>query len=220
MKSESERRKKTKSKTITRRTPNSPSFFPPINLLPASLALLANGISSSPSSCSIIGGVDDKPIVASRVRRRMGMGCLRSETLLAREHSASLNIPANVFLFTPPVGPVVVSGGSSVALASTSFNASTSVFESSTSCPCESTKNPLRNLTTSSNTSSSHRLSLSPSLARMRMSSFFTGTMHVCAVVEGGRCGVCGPSWTGVLYWKRGGLVEMRGRRGGGGGRG
>jgi len=56
---------------------NSPSFFPLKNLLPASLALLANGISSS--LCSIIGGVDDKRILhnvrpCSRVCRRMEMG--------------------------------------------------------------------------------------------------------------------------------------------------
>ena len=142
----------------------------------------------------------------------MGMGIdpsLRSETLLARKHSASLNIPANIFLHSASLSrrrrfklSVVLASTSSVVV----FNAS-SVFKPSTSC--ELTKSSLRNLTTSF-----HKLSLSPSLARMRLSTFSMETMHVCAVDEGGRWGVCRPSWTVVCTgrgWVSYGDAERRG---------
>lgn len=62
----------------------------------------------------------------------------------------------------------------------------------------DSGKKLLRILTTSSNTSSSHKLSLSPSEARMRISSCSMGSVNVRAWVEG-LDGESGPSWTGVL---------------------
>ena len=58
-------------------------------------------------------------------------------------------------------------------------------------------RNDRRKRTTSSRMSSSHRLSLKPSDARIRMSSSSTGSVKVCA-----SCGFvadAGPSCTGVL---------------------
>ena len=53
---------------------------------------------------------------------------------------------------------------------------------------------------TSSRISSSHRLSLKPSDAKIRMSSSMTGRVKTCA-----SCGLvaeAGPNWTGVLNYK------------------
>ena len=63
----------------------------------------------------------------------------------------------------------------------------------------------LRNLRTSSRTSSSHRLSLRPSDARMRISSARTGRVNVCGCTGRDRMGWVdeeegGPSWRGWLY--------------------
>lgn len=58
-------------------------------------------------------------------------------------------------------------------------------------------RNDRRKRTTSSRMSSSQRLSLSPSDAKIRMSSSSTGSVKICA-----SCGFvadAGPSWTGVL---------------------
>jgi hypothetical protein len=61
-------------------------------------------------------------------------------------------------------------------------------------------KKLFRILTTSSNTSSSHKLSLKPSEASMSISSCSMGSVNVFACVEGLE-GERGPSWTGVLNW-------------------
>jgi hypothetical protein len=69
--------------------------------------------------------------------------------------------------------------------------------------PEEIGKKLLRILTTSSNTSSSHKLSLSPSEASMSISSCSMGSVNVRAWVDGLE-GDKGPSWTGVLNCMRG----------------
>lgn len=68
----------------------------------------------------------------------------------------------------------------------------------------------LRNLITSSRTSSSHKLSLSPSDERMRISSACTGRVKVCGCTGrevDGVSGDGGPSWRGWLYCE--GLSEV-----------
>jgi hypothetical protein len=113
---------------------DSPSFFPPLNVFPCSLALLAKGISFSSFS---------------------SVAC-RPEMRRAREQRASLNIPASVRRRRIR----------SVAVDSPAVEPSKPF-----TTPLVSPRNSLRNLTTSSTTSSSHRLSLRPSLARIRISS-------------------------------------------------
>jgi hypothetical protein len=121
----------------------------------------------------------------------------RSLTRLAREHNASESIPANVFRFN------VVALSSSVGESSTDEEEE---YPESFSCTSElvgvkaedeavaedgeveelSVERKLfLNLTTSSKTSSSHKLSLNPSLARMSISSAFTGIVITIAELRG-----------------------------------
>jgi hypothetical protein len=94
----------------------------------------------------------------------------RCDTLRAREQRASESIPASV------------RRGSCELLA---------MVEARKVC---------RKRTTSSSTSSSHRLSLSPSEARTRMSSARTGSAITCAALGGVLD--TGPSCSGVLNWQ------------------
>jgi len=110
----------------------------------------------------------------------------RSETRRAREHKASDSMPASerrprrlsLLNFAPSLGVDVVDGQEEDDVGG---------------------MKDLRIRTTSSSTSSSHKLSLSPSLARMRMSSRSMGRVNVCACVSG-REGESGPSCTGVFH--------------------
>ncbi len=95
----------------------------------------------------------------------------RCETLRAREQSASESMPASV------------RRGSCDPFASGEAS------------------NVRRKRTTSSNISSSHRLSLSPSEARTRMSSAHTGSVITCAALGGVL--EAGPSCSGVLNWEQ-----------------
>lgn len=95
----------------------------------------------------------------------------RCDTLRAREQSASESMPAKA------------RRGSCEPLVT---------FEA---------RNVCRKRTTSSSTSSSHRLSLSPSDASTRMSSARTGSVITCAM-PGGVLDA-GPSCSGVLNWGR-----------------
>jgi hypothetical protein len=147
---------------------DSPSGFPPVNALPSSRALRANGISSSDSE---IVGIVSVVFILERLR----------ETLRAREQSASESIPASV------------RRGSCEPLAN------------------GEARNVRRKRTTSSSISSSHRLSLSPSDARTRMSSARTGSVITCAAP--GRVLHAGPSCSGVLNWEQRSLEMTQGKR-------
>lgn len=143
----------------TSNTIHAPSSFPPANHRPSSLARLPNGMSSSSPT----------PTSSPAFRRLAG---LRSPTHRAREHNASLSIPASVVRPSVPWFPFSEVDG---------------------------VMNERLKRTTSSRMSSSHRLSLKPSDARTRMSSFLTSMENVWASC--GRVGEHGPSWTGVLNY-------------------
>ena len=131
-----------------------PSGLPPVNVLPCSRALRANGI--SPAASKTV-GIDSEVLMLDRL----------CETFRAREQSASDSIPASV------------------------RRGSCELFAN------EEAKKVCRKRTTSSSTSSSHRLSLSPSEARTRMSSARTGSVNTCAAP--GVVLDAGPSCSGVL---------------------
>jgi hypothetical protein len=143
---------------------------------------------------------------------------LRSDTRRAREQSASESMPASVRRLSKllvgggdgdgvffPLPLVFVSDpGSDVAGEEVPLNESDcDEPEDEDALEDEgegedSGKKLLRILTTSSNTSSSHKLSLSPSEASIRISSCSMGSVNVRAWVEG-LDGESGPSCTGVL---------------------
>jgi hypothetical protein len=123
---------------------------------------------------------------------------LRSDTLLAREQRASESMPASV---RRPRRLVVVD----LLISASSSELEPEVVEpppGGVGMGVEEveagTKKLLRILTTSSNTSSSHKLSLKPSEASMRISSCSMGSVNVCAWVRG-VVDERGPSWRGVL---------------------
>ncbi len=126
-----------------------PSHLPPRKLLPSSFALRENGRSSIDDSLASGGSLGTQP--ALRIWR------VRSLTRRAREHRASLNMPArarrpstpSVFEFWPSTLFELAEGEVDVGKG----------------------PNDLTKRRTSSTTSSSQRLSLIPSEARTRMSS-------------------------------------------------
>ena len=122
---------------------------------------------------------------------------LRSDTVLAREQRASESMPASV---RRPRRLVVV--GPLISASSSELEPEVVEPPGGVGMGVEEveagTKKLLRILTTSSNTSSSHRLSLKPSEASMRMSSCSMGSVNVCACVRG-VVDERGPSWRGVL---------------------
>ena len=121
-----------------------------------------------------------------------------SETRLARLHSASESMPAKALrLSREDDDPEISNPARAWTMSCSSFSARDNPQPS-----C------LRNLRTSSRTSSSHRLSLRPSEARMRMSSARTGRLNVCGCTGKDRVGWVeeeegGPSWRGWLYYKK-----------------
>ena len=137
--------------------------MPPSNHLPCSLARRANGTSSADSACA-------------RCFARGFFVPFFSLTQRAREHSASLSIPASVLRRRRLLDNVAPSSPDGVDM------------------------KDWRKRMTSSRMSSSQRLSLSPSDARTRMSSACTGTVNTWA--SRGRVADAGPSWTGVLNFK------------------
>lgn len=152
------------------------SIFPPLNDLPSSLARLANGTSSSsPHSNIVSGALEESFTPPNNDDGEEGGGdegdtfllgrcwclllpCL-SETLLAREQSASESIPARVRrprIRSPAVEDADEDGE-------------------------EGPMKLFRKRTTSSRISSSQRLSLNPSDARTRISSSCTGRVNTFA---------------------------------------
>lgn len=148
------------------------SNLPPANRLPSSRARLPNGISSA--SWTV-------PFTFTFPRRFEYAAGLLSLTHRALEHSASLNIPASV------PRPKIPEAATLPLLSFSKDGENEDMGDI----------NDRLNRTTSSSISSSQRLSLNPSEAKMRMSSCCTGMENVCASC--GRVGDAGPSCTGVL---------------------
>lgn len=142
---------------------NSPSRLPPLNTLPNSLARRPNGVSSQSISPATSLAFGDPSHPEPRPPRSP---CRRSETRLAREQSASDSLAARVCRWRRAVmdewGVDRRVGGDTPD----GDSGGVGKPDSDTAPP----PHPL-NLITSSRTSSSHRLSLSPSDARTRISS-------------------------------------------------